>query len=151
MAQPTTIKDGSFILELGDGATPEVFSAPCGFTQKSLTLSSSLSEVLIPDCNNPDAPIYVARDVQSKSLEVSGEGVLAAESLVTWINWYKSAASKNIRLRQVFPAPTGTITFSCAALAENIEFSGSRGNGRVTINVSIASDGEITFTGTGIV
>ena len=55
------------------------YAAPCGFTSKNVTISKNLAEVSIPDCDDPDAPIWLGRDVQSQSCVISGDGVAAAE------------------------------------------------------------------------
>ena len=47
MALPTTARPGSFIIALGDGGDPEVFTAPCGFTSKAFSFARNLSEVQI--------------------------------------------------------------------------------------------------------
>src|SRR5690606_26138271 len=54
MAQATTIKGGKVRVKIGNNATPIVYTAPCGFTQRSITLTKNLNEVSIPDCENPD-------------------------------------------------------------------------------------------------
>ena len=79
MAQPTTARFGKFKVYLGDDGDPIVYTAPCGFTSKSLTLTKSLAEVNLPDCDDPDAVAWVGRDASSLSASVSGEGVLAAD------------------------------------------------------------------------
>lgn len=145
MAQPTTIKFGKMKVEIGDGESPEVFTAPCGFTEKSFSRSKSLNEVLIPDCDDPDAPIVVARDVASITFSVSGQGVLAAESVATWDAFFNSTTAKNIRVTLEFPAPTGTLIYIGAAHLESFEITGSTGN-RVLANISMQGDGVLTRT-----
>ena len=66
MAQPTVAKPGAFVISLGDGATPEVFTAPCGLTTKAARWNRGLGEVNIPDCDDPDAVIWIARDVETQ-------------------------------------------------------------------------------------
>lgn len=143
MAQPVTIKPGKVRILLGDGASPEVFTAPCGFTDKSFSRVKSLNEVSIPDCDDPDAPIVLARDVASISWSFTGQGVLAAESVATWDAFYDSITSKNVRIEMEFPSPTGTITYTGAAHLESFEVAAAQGS-RVTVNVSLQSDGELT-------
>lgn len=143
MAQPGTIKFGKMKVELGDGGSPEVFTAPCGFTQKGFSRNKSLNEVLIPDCDDPDAPIVVARDVSSISFSVTGEGVLAAESLATWDSFYNSTSSRNVRVTLEFAAPTGTIIYTGKAHLENFEITGNSGT-RVSASISLQSDGALT-------
>lgn len=139
MAQPTTARFGAFTVSLGDGGTTEMFVAPCGFTSKSLTLSKSLAEIAIPDCDDPDAPFYVARDVQTQSWSVGGEGLLAEESLAAWIAAYESAAAINVEVEIVFAGSTFKLVG--AAHLESFAITSEQG-GRVQVSVSMQSDGQ---------
>lgn len=145
MAQPTTIKYGKLKIELGDGGSPEVFAAPCGFTEKSFTRSKTLNEVLIPDCDDPDAPVVVATDVASIGFAISGQGVLAGESVATWDEAFASTASVSIKVTFEFAAPTGTIVYTGKAHLESFEVTGQVGN-RVQANISMRGDGALTRT-----
>lgn len=145
MAVPSTIKFGKMKVELGDGGSPEVFIAPCGFTSKSFTRSKTLNEVQIPDCDDPDAPIVVSRDVASIAFAVQGEGVLAGESLATWDAFFNSTSSRNVKVTLEFLAPIGTITYSGKVHLESFEITGQAGN-RVTVSVSMQSDGPLFRT-----
>ncbi|XKM40327.1 phage tail tube protein [Rhizobium ruizarguesonis] len=78
MAQPSTARFGKFRIMLGNSADPIVYAAPCGFTSKSLTLTKDLTDVTLPDCDDPDAVAWVGRDASTLSASVSGEGVLAS-------------------------------------------------------------------------
>ncbi|EFO32618.1 conserved hypothetical protein [Roseibium sp. TrichSKD4] len=143
MAQSTTLRFGKFDVMLGvenEGAI--TYTAPCGFLSKALNLSKSLSEVLIPDCDDPDAPIAVGRDVESISWSVSGEGVLAEESVETWLDAFGGVTSVPVKVVQKFPGKT--ITFTGNAHLESLETAVERG-GRATANVSIQGDGPITW------
>lgn len=143
MALPTTLKFGKLKIEIGDGAAPEVFTAPCGFTQKSFNRNKSLNEVQVPDCDDPDAPVVVSRDVASLSFAISGQGVLAGESVAMWDAFYNSTASRNIKITEEFAAPIGNVVWTGKAHLESIELSGQVGN-RVTANISLQGDGALT-------
>ena len=144
MAQPQTLKPGNLIVEIGDGGSPEVFSAPCGFTQKSFQRNKSLGEVVIPDCDLPDAPAWVARDVQSTSWSITGEGILAGAAVAVWDTFFASDTSRNVRITESWAAPVGTITYIGKMHIESLEIGASRGGGAATINVSMQSDGAYT-------
>lgn len=143
MAQPTTARFGKFKIELGDGATPEVFSAPCGFTSKSLTLTKNLEEVTIPDCADPDAVAWVGRDASTLSASVSGEGVLASESVETWLDAFEATESVSVRISIIFAAKT--VTWLGKMHLSTFTPSADQG-GRVTVSVEMQSDGELTRT-----
>lgn len=139
MAQPTTIKGGKVLVKLGSGS-PLTYEAPCGFTQRSLTLTKNLEEVNIPDCDDPDQVDWVGRDATSLSMSVSGEGVLAAESVETWLTAWEDVESVPVQIDIVFPS--NTITWVGSMHLESIEIGANNGR-RVTANISMQSDGEM--------
>ncbi len=145
MAPPITARAGKFRVLLGNSASPIVYSAPCGFTSKSLSLGKSLSEVLIPDCEEPDKPMSTGRDVESTTASVSGEGVLAASAVITWLDAYDSVESVPVKIEVEFS--TGIVTFTGNMHVETLEIGAEQG-GRVTLNVSMQSDGELVRTDT---
>jgi len=137
MAQPVTIKGGKVKVLLGSGS-PVVFAAPCGLTSKSVTLNKGLEEVNIPDCADPDAVPWLGRDATSLSMSISGEGVLASESVETWLEAFESVESVPVQVVWEFPAKT--ITWEGNMHVESIETTGENGR-RVTMTVSLQSDG----------
>lgn len=145
MAPPITARFGKFRVLLGSGTGPVVYAAPCGFTSKSLTLGKSLSEVSIPDCDDPDKPITIGRDVESTTASIDGEGVLAASAVVTWLDAYESTDSIPVKIEVEFS--TGTVTWTGNMHVESLEIGAEQG-GRVTINVTMQSDGELARTDT---
>ncbi len=145
MATPVTARFGKFRVLLGSGSGPIVYAAPCGFTSKSLSLTKSLSEVSLPDCDEPDAPIVLGRDVESISASVSGEGVLAAAAVTTWLDAYESTDSVPVKIEIEFSS--GTVTWTGNMHVESLELGAEQG-GRVTLNVSMQSDGALVRTDT---
>lgn len=143
MASPTTAKFGKFRVKLGDGASPEVFTAPCGFTSKSLALSKNLTDINLPDCDDPDAPAWVGRDVQSLTASITGEGVMAAESVETWMAAFESTDSVSVKVE--IELPLTTYTYTGAMHLSSLTFGAEQG-GRVTANVEMQSDGELART-----
>lgn len=140
MAQPVTIKGGKVKVLLGSGS-PVTFLAPCGFTSKSITLTKGLEEVNIPDCEDPDAVSWLGRDASSLSMSVSGEGVLASESVETWLDAWESVDSVPVQVVWEFPAKT--ITWEGLMHVETVESEASNGQ-RATMTVSMQSDGVMT-------
>lgn len=140
MAQATTTKGGKIRVLLGDAADPIVYTSPCGFTQRSITLNKGLEEVQIPDCTDPDKVDWVGRDATSLSMAISGEGVLAAESVDAWLEGFESVDSIPVKVEWEFPAKT--ITWTGFMHIESMEVGANNGQ-RATNNVSLQSDGEM--------
>lgn len=141
MAQATTIRGGAVAVMLGDNASPIVYSSPCGFTQRSVTLNKALEEFQIPDCSDPDAVDWLGRDAASLSMSVNGEGVLAEESVEDWLDAWESTVSVPVKIVWTFPATT--ITWTGNMHVENIEVTAPNAR-RVTATISMQSDGEMT-------
>lgn len=140
MAQATTIKGGKIRVLLGNDATPIVYSSPCGFTQRSITITKALEEVNVPDCEDPDKVDWVGRDATSLSMAISGEGVLASESVDAWLEGVESIESIPVKVEWEFPAKT--ITWTGRMHIESMEVGANNGQ-RATNNVSLQSDGEM--------
>lgn len=145
MAQAKVFNYSGIRVLLGDGATPEVFSAPCGFTERSLTLSKSLGEINIPDCSNEDVASWVGRDVISKSASLTGSGVLDADALTVWRNAFTTSdASKSARM-ELYRDGAKVGHFQGKFHVESFEIGGSQGQ-KASISVTLQSDGEVTWT-----
>jgi hypothetical protein len=141
MAQPTVIAGTKLLILVGDGASPEVFSQPCGLTTRNFDLAASTNSTLIPDCDDPEAPAWEAKDVNALSATISGSGVMAIEAFPTWKNWFMNAQSKNIQIKLDDPALgywAGSFIMSAA------KFSGVRGQ-KVNIDCTMVNDGAVVW------
>lgn len=140
MAKPVTIKGGMVRVLLGNDADPVVYAAPCGFTERSISFSKGLEEVTIPDCDSPDLVDWLGRDATSLSMSISGEGLLAQSSVVTWLDAWESIDSVPVKVEIEFPSTT--ITWTGFMHVESMELGAPNGQ-RVTNSVSMQSDGEM--------
>lgn len=143
MAKPITAKFGSFFVRLSNGAVPAVFTAPCGFTSKSFTRGKNFGEVNVPDCDDPDAPAWVERDVQSMTASISGEGVMAKSAVPIWETALASTDSIETEVEIVWPDGASDI-YTGKFHVESFEVGATLGE-RVNVTVSMQSDGPITY------
>lgn len=141
MAVPTTIKGGKVRVLLLDENSPNSYTAPCGFTSRSITLSKALNDFQIPDCDDPDAVDWLGRDAVSLSMSVSGEGVLSEESVETWLDAFEDVDSVGAKVEWEFP--TKTVTWTGLMHVESVEVVAQNAQ-RVTLNISMQSDGVMT-------
>lgn len=146
MAQAITIAYSKFRILLGDGASPEVFTAPCGLNTRSLRRNKTTNEIDIPDCDDEDAPAWVGREVRSLDWSVTGEGVLAEQAVEAWEAFFDSTESRNVRIEMVFPSTAsgspGTITKEGRAHLTSFEVTGNRGE-KVTVSIELSGDGAL--------
>lgn len=142
MAKPTTENFADFVVLLGDGATPENFVAPCGFTNKALKLTAQSSSTILPDCDDPTAPAWTAKAVTALDGQVTGAGVLAQESNLLWIDWFISGLSKNIKIQRAGGTWTGAAILT--DISDSVQLN-AEGN-RVQRSVTIDNDGQWTWT-----
>lgn len=141
MAQPETIKGGKVRVLLLDENSPNSYTAPCGFTSRSITLSKALNDFQIPDCDDPDAVDWLGRDAVSLSMTVSGEGVLAAESVETWLDAWEDVDAVGVKVEWEFT--TKTVTWTGLMHVESVEVVAQNAQ-RATLAVSMQSDGAMT-------
>jgi predicted secreted protein len=136
------MKGSKFLIQLSDDASPETFAAPCALTTKGIDFSAESNDFNVPDCDDPDAATWTERVVSALSAGVSGSGTLAMESLETWREWFLSGAEKNIRVK-LDHADGGY--FAMSAILTGFNLGGNQGE-LATIEVTIASNGEVTWT-----
>jgi hypothetical protein len=126
---------------------PIVYAAPCGLTTKGLAISKNLQEINIPDCDDPDAPIWLGRDVQNLSATISGDGVAAAESVPDWND--AAISTQSIPMKVEIEFTTGIKRFEGDFIVDNLTFGAEQG-GRVTLSFNAQSDGPIQDTWTPV-
>ena len=145
MAQATPVNFGDIEVLLGDGADPEVFTAPCGLTSLTETTNVESNTTNIPDCDDPDLASWLAVDEVSRQKVVSGTGVLAQEAFETWRAWDLAGGAKNVRVRYNIPANAGGGYIQGSAILSTFEKTGERGR-KWQISVGVTFDGKPTWT-----
>lgn len=98
MAQIDPIRFGDIVAMLGDGDTPEVFTAPCGVTSINWTTSTNTNDEDLPDCENNDAVGYQSPTVVSIGDQVQLQGFVDADSHDAWLAKIRSGEAGNVRL-----------------------------------------------------
>lgn len=145
MAKPTTYK-GSLVAIYLETATPDTFAKPCGLNNVNITFNKSSQDTNVPDCEDPEAPQWVERDVESLDMAVTGEGVLAAEALDTW--WDAFASTDTVNARIYVGGQTDIVNghfWEGAFHLNSFAVTGQTGQ-RAQVSISLASSGEVTKT-----
>ena len=144
MAQATTLPFSAFKVML-ETATPNTFAAPCGLTERSITFSKETNDTTSIDCDDEDAPAWVDRDVVSLSATISGEGVMARESLELWRDAFTTTDTVNARIEVGGTLAQGGGYWSGKFHVTSFEPGATRGE-RVSVSVEMQSSGPITWT-----
>lgn len=108
------------LIQIGDGASPEVFKNLCGITTRNFNMSADSVDTTIPDCVNPGAtPQKTAvPGVKQRTFTGSGKFVAGANS-ATFISYVNDATIFNARV--IVP---GLGSYTGAWFVTNFEFSG---------------------------
>lgn len=142
MTKPTTAAGSKLSIWLGDGASPEVFVAPCGLTSRGINFSADSNDTNVPDCDDPDAPAWVERVVRSLQAGVTGSGVLAKEAKTAWEGFFFGGVSKNCRV-VIDWGVGGTHRYDGAFICTGFNVTGALGE-KINVEIALQSDGEIT-------
>lgn len=151
MAQGTSIKFGQQALLIGNGATPEVFVAPCGITSLTKVTNFNTTTTEVPDCDDPDLPSWLTIDPVSKQMVLSGSGVLTVEYLRYWDAWDNDRDPdtnallpdlfKTVRWYRNLTGANGGGYYAGPALLTRFEEAGAN-KGRYQVTFSITFDGK---------
>lgn len=136
MALPTTSTFGQFVLKVGDGATPEVFTVMCGLTSKGFDITNNTSSTMVPDCEDEDLPSYEEQDVKSQMASVKGSGIFTVEGQKDLLDWVFNGTKKNVRL---YPgkAETGDVEYYMGpAICKSLGLSVAKGD-KVTQSIDL--------------
>lgn len=145
MAQAQTIPFSGLKVLLESATTPGTFGAPCGLTERSITLTKETNDTTTPDCDNEDAAAWVERDTVSKSASISGEGVMARQSIAVWQAAYESDEPIQVRVERSGTAAQGGGYYLGAFHLTSFEQSATRGE-RATVSIEMSSSGPVLFT-----
>lgn len=144
MARPTTIPFKDFILKIGDGGSPETFNKPCGLNSQGINFTKETNEVTVPDCDDPDLAAATERAVVSTSATIAGEGILAAEFLPDYIEFYNFNGSRNCTVQLANVGSLGG-TWAGKFILTTFNVTAAQGE-KVSVAIEMLSDGVITFT-----
>lgn len=90
----------NILVQIGNGASPEVFAHDCMINgDRGVSLSASTVTNTVPDCTDPTLPSKTMRKVDAIDSSISGAGKMHATSVKTWMDWLVSGLPKNIRVK----------------------------------------------------
>jgi predicted secreted protein len=141
VAAPTTLRGTKLLIKLGDGATPEVFTAPCALATKAFNRTTSTNEFNVADCDDPDAPVWTERVKGAISAGVTGSGTLAEESLDLYEAFFAEVDPRNVQI--VIDYPVGARTYQGLFHMTTFNITGEQ-DGLIQVELELASSGEVS-------
>lgn len=145
MAQATTVPFSGVKVLLESITTPGTYVAPCGLTERSISFNKDTSDTTVPDCDDEDAVAWLERDPVSKSVTISGEGVMARQSLARWQAAFDDADPTSCRIELTGTAVQGGGHYLGNFHMTSFEIGATRGE-RSTVSVTLESSGPVVFT-----
>lgn len=70
-------------------------------SDRGIDFDSDLTEIVIPDCDDPSLPGWKQRFKDGKRGDVNGSGMFHTKTNEFWYNWYDSDATKNVRIELI--------------------------------------------------
>lgn len=129
------------LLKIGDGADPEVFTAPVLINaERSVNLAAQTNKTVLPDDTDPDAPGYEHINKSGLGLTFTGAGVIHRANMADLEAWWLSKDPKNVEIEV---GGTGGRKYSCAAHCTSLEWTGTRAD-FANCNITVESSGVIT-------
>lgn len=146
MAVVKTMNGTLLLVQISDGASPEVFAHDCLINaERGIQFSSDTNEFLVPDCDTPEEPAWKETTKDGLSASITGGGMLHTTSVSTWFTWFKDDATKNVRVNVNVSLANGGGYWAGAFHLTGFEVSGNR-NEKATVSVTLISSGPITWT-----
>ena len=147
MAAVPRVTGSKLLVKIGDGASPEVFTADCLInTSCGIQFQSDTNEFVMPDCDNPDDPAWKSVTKDGLSATISGAGMLYTASVADWFDWYKGDNGKNIQFALNVPLASGGGSWSGSFKLTQFEVTSDGNKEQSTCTVTLVSDGPVAWT-----
>jgi predicted secreted protein len=140
MSYPTTVRGQKVALQLGDGASPEVFTTVCGITTKGLQRTRAVNDAVVWDCTDPDALPITEREAAAGDWSISGSGQAVVAELGRLEEAYETPANWRI----VFFGTGTTVVRSYTGNAIMTDLNLGAVNGeKATISLTLSGNGAL--------
>ncbi len=145
MAYATTEKYEEMILDIEWTSGSGVYEPVCGLIDITVTRTANIDTAEIPECSDESLPLQIERQVRSLEVTISGTGVWAQSSHSNLLTWWRSGATKNIRIRNTAVASGDIEIESGAALLATLTNARTKGS-KVSAEIELQMDGIGTTT-----
>jgi hypothetical protein len=135
------------LVQFGDGATPQAFSHACTInTSQDFTVEATTTDATDPNCENPDAPGWVLRSVDTLSASINGAGTMDPMSYGRLRDQQLSGEPIDARVLIDLPAAQGGGHYAGRYVITSLGIA-KEGKGYVSSTIALQSDGEVVWVG----
>ena len=145
MAYAATQKFEELILDIEWTSGSGIYEAVCGLVDITISRTANIDTAEVPECSDESLPMQIERQVRSLELSISASGVWAQTSHSKLLTWWRSGATKNIRVRNTAVGSGEIEIESGAALLASLNNTRTKGQ-KVTAEIEIQMDGVGTTT-----
>ena len=140
MATLVPVLGESLLVQIGDGASPEVFKAPNMInTTRGVSVSTSAETEELIDLANPSAPAQTVRYVKAVDVKIDGAGMVNKADAYEWMAWSLSGVPRNIKVTD------GTWVMTGPFLLSSYQVSGERRKSTEN-QITLEQAGPVTLT-----
>lgn len=140
MSRIMPVMGETIIVKIGNGATPEVFSAPTLInTSRSLSFTASTETDTLVDLADQSAPAVTVRTVTSTDFKVDGEGMVNKGDVYEYLAWVQSGEARNVQIID------GTFKIEGPVVLTSFQVTGERVKAS-TCQITLEQAGEMTVT-----
>jgi hypothetical protein len=142
MALAKVANGSKLLIRIDDVGNPGTFAHRCSInTSRGITFGSSPAESLIPDCDAPDEPGWMNREIDGLTADIAGAGMLDSASLNFFWTWYLSGDSRNLQVALDVPLADGGGYWEGAAVLSTFEVSAGARREKIAFTSTMLSDG----------
>ncbi|GJE01280.1 phage tail tube protein [Methylobacterium isbiliense] len=145
MSSAATLPFSGVSVKLESPTAAGTFEAPCGLTERAVQFTKEVNSAVIPDCADEDAAPYVERDVVSKSVSITGKGVMARQSIGRWRAAFEADQPVRARIDLAGSGAQSGGRWEGSFHLTSFEVGAVRGE-RCTVSVALQSSGPVPFT-----
>lgn len=134
------------LIQFGDGKVPEEFKHACTInTSQDFAIEATTTDGTEPNCEDPNAPGWVLRAVDTLSASINGAGTMDPVSYGSLRDKILSGESFSVRvLLDGLTAQKGGGYFEGAYVMTNLGIA-KEGKGYLTSSVALQSNGEVKW------
>lgn len=129
MADVGIIEGEKLLIQIGDGADPEVFTHPCLVnTTRGFAFTTNVTETEVADCITPSNPAKIVRKAKSIDFTITGAGKVDKTSVYAYVQWWLAATAKNAKVVQNDTGANGGFTGTGTLILKDFSLKGDRGD-----------------------